>query len=79
MKASLSEVPLSECGEIYRTIKLSQLPENVLQSQLCASKVEDDKVFDACQGWLNCRLHLLSNDILLPQGTQGDLFKSELL
>lgn len=50
MKAGITELPLAECREIYKTINLSQLPDNLLQSQLCASKNVDGKVIDACQG-----------------------------
>jgi len=50
MKAGITELPLTECREIYKTINLSQLPDNLLQTQLCASKNIDGKVIDACQG-----------------------------
>lgn len=49
-KANLSEVALTECREIYNGIRLTQLPDSLLQSQLCASRIEGEKVFDACQG-----------------------------
>jgi hypothetical protein len=57
MKASLNELPLSECREIYKGINLAQLPENLKQSQLCASNVKDGKVLDACQGSDEHRQH----------------------
>lgn len=59
LKASLSEVPLADCREIYKTINLSQLPENLLQSQLCASNIIDGKILDACQGRLMKPVHKL--------------------
>jgi len=50
LKASLSEVPYNECKELYGRVTLTQLPDNLLPSQLCATRVEGEKVFDACQG-----------------------------
>lgn len=50
-KAEIFELPLNECKDIYAGINLQQLPENLLQSQLCASSVtKDGKILDACQG-----------------------------
>ena len=50
MKAKLFEVPLNECSDIYKEINLSQLPENLRRTQLCASNSQDGKIMDACQG-----------------------------
>jgi hypothetical protein len=46
----LNEIPLAECRDTYKGINLSQLPENLRQSQLCASNTKDGKILDACQG-----------------------------
>jgi secreted trypsin-like serine protease len=50
LKAEVHEVPLTECRETYSTFPLTQLPDNLVQSQLCATNQKDGKVLDACQG-----------------------------
>lgn len=50
-KAEIFEIPLEECKSIYGGLNLSQLPDNLLPSQLCANSVsKEQKVIDSCQG-----------------------------
>jgi len=46
LKASLKEVPLEGCKDIYKSINLSQLPDNLQPTQMCASNHIHS---DACQ------------------------------
>lgn len=60
MKANITEVPLSSCREKYSTTGLLQanLPENLLETQMCASGQKDSKFVDACQVIIFCLIVL---------------------
>ena len=50
-KASVREIPLSECQETFKPIRgLMSLSENILPSQICAKDENKDETADACQG-----------------------------
>lgn len=51
MRADLFEVPLNECRKKYAATGLHKLPDNLRQTQLCATnKNADGMIVDACQG-----------------------------
>lgn len=53
MKADVNELPLSECREKYALTGLSKIPDNLRQTQMCATGMSNTgKVIDACQGTL---------------------------
>lgn len=54
MRADLFEVPLSECRKKYLATGLPKLPDNLRQTQMCATnKNSNGTIIDACQGKLN--------------------------
>lgn len=73
MRADLFEVPLNECRKKYAATGLPKLPDNLRQTQICATnKNADGTIADACQGGFNfylrkytvCVTHLYSRLIL---------------
>lgn len=70
MKANITELPLTECRNIYEVLNLSQLPDNLQQSQLCASQTIDGKIIDACQGEFRDITIFFNLNLKLP--TSGD-------
>lgn len=72
MKANITEVPLDNCREQFQVLKLSQLPDNLLQSQLCATNSKDGNIIDACQGksfnrrWMLNKIMIVWNLQVIP-------------
>ncbi|KAG5675649.1 hypothetical protein PVAND_005536 [Polypedilum vanderplanki] len=51
MKADVTEVPLTDCREKYATTGLSRIPDNLRQTQMCATGINSaGTTIDACQG-----------------------------
>ncbi|KAL7041370.1 hypothetical protein ACKWTF_000747 [Chironomus riparius] len=51
MRADLYEVPLTECRKKYALTGLPKLPDNLRQTQMCATnKNANGTIIDACQG-----------------------------
>ena len=51
MKAFLRELPLEECRAKYLPTGLSKIPDNLRQTQMCATgSTPDGSTIDACQG-----------------------------
>jgi hypothetical protein len=50
MKAEVKEVPLPECREKYVATGLSKIPDNLRQTQMCATGMSAGNTIDACQG-----------------------------
>ena len=51
MRADLYEVPLNECRKKYALTGLPKLPDNLRQTQICATnRNANGTIIDACQG-----------------------------